>query len=307
MLSDFITVAGQVATLFLMMGVGWFLAKRGWFSEETAAHATHLLLYVVGSCIIITKLQIEATAQVVRTLLLCAAGMAIPYLVMVPLVQLLFRRESEDTRVVRRFGMVFGNNSFMGLPLLAGVLGEDALLFGVISMVVFALFQWTYGVLSMGGSVSLRRMVLNPGIISMAIGLVLFATGLRLPGPVDRAMEFLGDLNSPLAMVVIGSQMARTDLLQVFRAPRSYLCAAVKLLFVPAVTAAALLPLHLEPLSYCACVVLAACPTAGATSMFAQMFRRDTATAAQMVSLSTLLSILTLPVFAVLARHLSGL
>lgn len=307
LLSDFLIVLGQVLTLFLMMGVGYVLAKQGWFSTETASHASHLLIYVVGSCIIINNLQIEASGQVVRTMLLSALGMAVPYILMLPAVQLLFRREPADTKIVRRFGMVYANNSFMGLPLLAGVLGDEALLFGVISMLVFSLFQWTHGALTMGGKFSLRRMVLNPGIISMAIGLVLFATGLRLPGPVNSAMEFIADLNTPLAMVVIGSQMARADILNVFRKPRLYLGAAVKLLVVPTVTLVVLLPLGLEPLSYCACVVLSACPTAGVTSMFAQMFHRDVETAAQMVTLSTLLSILTLPVFAVVARQISGL
>ena len=307
MLSDFLIVVGQVFTLFLMMGVGFVLAKRGWFSTETASQTTHLLLYIVSSCIVITQLQIEANDQVLRTMLLAALGMALTYIVMVPLSQLMFRKEPSDTRAVRRFGMVYANNSFMGLPLLAGVLGEDALLFGIISMLVFALFQWTHGVILMGGKLSLRNAVINPGIISMVIGVFLFCTGLRLPAPVYNAMDFMGNLNSPLAMVVIGAQMARADILGVLKKPKLYLTAAVKLLFVPGITCLLLLPLHLEPLSYCACVVLSACPTAGATAMFAQMFHRDTETAAQMVTLSTLLSIITLPVFAVLARQISGL
>jgi len=141
----------------------------------------------------------------------------------------------------------------------------------------------------------------------MAFGLLLFVTGLRLPAPVNNAMEFMTDLNSPLAMVVIGSQMARADIRNVFKQPKLYFTAAVKLLIVPAVVCIVLLPLEMEPLSYCACVVLAACPTAGTTSMFAQMFKRDVETAAQMVTLSTLLSVITLPALAVLARHLSGM
>ena len=307
MLLNFIIVVGQVVTLFLMIGVGFFLAKRGWFSEETASHATHLLLYVVGCCIIIRQLQIEANMDTVRTMLMAALGMALTYVVALPAVQLLFRKDAPDTRVVRRFGMVYANNSFMGLPLLASVLGDDALIFGVISMLVFALFQWTHGALTMGGRLSLRQAVINPGILSMAIGLFLFITGLRLPAPVDSAMGFIADLNTPLAMIVIGSQMARADIRAVFQKPKLYLTSAVKLILVPAVTCVILLPLRLDPLSYCACVVLSACPTAGVTAMFAQMFHRDVETAAQMVTLSTLLSIFTLPVFAVAAKALSGM
>lgn len=307
LLSDFLIVVGQVFTLFLMMGVGFVLAKLKWFSKETSGQCTQLILYVVGPCIIITKLQIEATAQVVHTMLMAALGMALTYMVMIPLMQLLFRKESADTRVVRRFGVVYANNSFMGLPLLAGVLGEDALLFGVISMLVFFVFQWTHGVLIMGGKLNVRSAVLNPGIIATLIGVLFFAVGFRIPAPVYNAMDFMGDLNTPLAMVIIGGQMARSDILGVLKKPKLYLTAALKLVFVPAITCLLLLPLKLEPLSYCACVVLAACPTAGVTAMFSQMFKRDEETAAQMVTLSTLLSIITLPVFAVLARQISGL
>ena len=307
MLSELLIVVGQVVTLFLMMGVGFVLAKKGWFSRETSNQCTQLILYVVGPCIIITKLQIEASAAVVHTMLMAALGMALTYVVMVPLSQLLFRRENADTRVVRRFGITYANNSFMGLPLLAGVLGDEALLFGVISMLVFFVFQWTHGVLLMGGRLNVRSAVLNPGIIAILIGLLLFAVGFSIPAPVYSAMDFMGSLNTPLAMVIIGAQMARSDILGVLKKPMLYLTAAIKLLFVPALTCVLLLPLHLEPLSYCACVVLSACPTAGVTSMFAQIFHRDEETAAQMVTLSTLLSIVTLPVFALLARQISGL
>ena len=307
MLADLLTVVGQVVTLFLMMGVGFVFAKLKWFSKETSNQCTQLILYAVGTCIIITKLQIDCTPETVQTMLKAALGMALTYVIMIPLSQLLFRKEPSDTAVVRRFGITYANNSFMGLPLLAGVLGEDALLFGVISMLVFFTFQWTHGVLIYGGKLSLKSAVLNPGIIAIIIGLFFFIVGFKIPAPVFNAMEFMGDLNTPLAMVIIGGQMARSNISEVIKKPKLYLTAAIKLIFVPALTIVLLLPLQMEPLSYCACVVLSACPTAGITSMFAQMYRRDEATAAQMVTLSTLLSIITLPIFAVIARQISGL
>lgn len=307
LLENFLIVAGQVLTLFLMMGVGFVLAKSGHFSAETSSQVTRLLLYIVSPCIIIAQFQIDADMAVIRSMLLGGLGMLIPYLFMVPLSQLLYRRENKDTAVVSRFGIVYGNNIFMGMPLLLGVLGEDALLFGALSLLIFNLFEWTHGVIIMGGKLDLKSLLLNPGIIGMAAGLLLFCTGLRLPGAMDAAVDYLTDLNTPLAMVVIGGQIARSDILGALRKPKLYLNAAIKLLLVPALTALILLPLQLEPISYCACVVLAACPTAGATAMFAQMFGRDQDTAAQMITLSTLLSVVTLPVFAVAAQMVSGL
>lgn len=307
LLEHFLIVAGQVVTLFLMMAVGFALAKLGWMSEETTSQMSHLLIYVVAPCIIIQKLQIDANWEVVSRLGLAALAMALYYIIFLSAVQLLYRKQPVSSRVVCRFGSVYGNNSFMGLPLLSGVLGEEALIYGVISMLVFAVFQWTHGVLLMGGHLSLKKAVINPGILAILAGLLLFATGARLPATLNNAVGYLADLNTPLAMVVIGAQMARSDILAAFRQPELYASAALKLVLAPAVMCVVLLPLHMDPLAYCACVVLSACPTAGVTGIFAQLFHRDTATAARMVTLSTLLSVVTLPVLAVLSQRLGGL
>ena len=92
MLSDLLTVVGQVVTLFLMMAVGFVFVKLGWFSREASAQCTQLILYAVGTSIIITKLQIDATPDVVQTMLKAALGMALTYVVMIPLSQLLFHK-----------------------------------------------------------------------------------------------------------------------------------------------------------------------------------------------------------------------
>ncbi len=307
MAADFLIVVGQVVTLFLMMAVRFVFGKLNWFTEEASGQMTKVILYIVGPCIIITNLQIDASFDVIKTMLMSTLGMILTYVVMIPVSLLLFRKESKDTTVVRRFGIIYSNNSFMGLPLLSGVLGSSSLLFGVLSMLVSTAFQWTHGVMIMGGKISLKKAILNPGIISIIIGLVFFAVGFNLPSPIYNAMDFMTGLNTPLAMIIIGAQMARADILHLLKKPKLYICSALKLILVPAITCVIILPLHLSAMAYCAVVVLSACPTAGMTSMFAQMYHRDEATAAQMVSLSTLLSLITLPVFAVLARSISGL
>ena len=107
-------------------------------------------------------------------------------------------------------------------------------------------------------------------------------------------------------MVVIGAQMAQTNLGAIFRSARLYLAGAVRLIVFPALVLLLLLPMKLDPMMYAAYVILAATPTAGATSIFAQRFQRDTAAAAQLVTLTTLLCILTLPCFAALAQFWGG-
>ena len=302
----FVLVAAQVGTLFLLMVVGYVLARLGHFSHVTQAQATTLLMYVVTPCLIVDTLQMSPTPELLRVMGQCLAVVMLTYLAFALLVGLFFRRQAADTRAVLRFGAVYGNTGFMGLPLVQGVLGDPGMIFAIVGQVAFNLLVWSHGVLVMGErrSFSLRKLIVNPGILGSAVGIALFLLDLRLPGPVGQGVEFLGSMNTPLAMVIIGAQMASADLPATFRNPRLYLAAALKLLALPLLTAAVILPLSLDPVMYIAVVILAATPTAGTTAMFSQLFHRDVATAAQLITLTNLCCLITLPCCAALSALL---
>jgi predicted permease len=301
MLENLLVVCGQVATLFLMMGVGFVLVKVGWLNTQGMSQMSTILLYVVAPCIFIKSFQQEGLPglDVLGTAVL---AMGVYYLIFMPLTALLFRKTERRTGSVLRFGTLYSNSAFMGLPLLQLVLGPDAIIFGVISFVLFGIAQWTQGAIIMGGGFSLKKSFLNPAVIGLLMGLPLLLFHWRLPTVVNTAVSFMADLNSPLAMIIIGGQIAQADLTASFTQRRLYTASAIKLIAVPGLLMLILLPLRLDPVLYCTMVILTATPVAGATSIFAQRFDQDTATAAQYITLSTLLSIITLPVFAVLAQ-----
>lgn len=305
-LNDLIVVAGSVLTLFLMMAVGFVLTKKNLLETRTLSQLSQILLKVVAPCVVVSSLQVDFSAQLLKTMALALAVLAVTYVLYGVLVYLLFRKQPETTRASLRFGTMFGNIGFMGLPLIQSVLGQEATIFCVMSLAIFNVSNWTYGVALMGERVSVKKAVLNPGVLSLTAAVILFVLGIRLPAPVLSAVEYMGSLNTPLAMVVIGGQMAGADLLATFKEKRLYGAALVKLVLMPLLTLAVLLPFRLDRLMFLTIVILSGCPTAGATSMFAQMFGKDTATAARLVTLSTLLSILTLPLVALVARQLGG-
>ena len=307
MLESLLLVAGQVLTLFLLMGIGFLLARIGKLTEKAVSELSFLVLYIVIPSAIIQSFQVERTAELIRTLLMGGAVMAVFYGIHLAVGQLCYRKQPLDIRGPMRFSQVYCNTGFMGLPLLSAILGEEALIFGGLAIVMFNLFQWTHGVRIMGGRVSLKSTLVNPGTVGLAVGLFLFLTGWRFPGPVSKAIGYVSDLNTPLAMMVVGAQMARADLKSTFTRPILYGSALYKLAAAPAIVLLVLLPLKVDPILFCACVILNATPTAGVTGMLAQTYGRDTVVSAQTVTLSTLLSILTLPVFATLARTLTGI
>jgi len=309
MLEAFTVVGGSVLTLFLLMSVGFLFGRLGLLSGGTLSQVSRVLLYVVTPSIMITSFEVERTPASQGQLVAALAAMTGVYVVYMLLSQLLFPREGEEHRGILRFAAVYGNAGFMGLPLIQSALGQEAMMAAVVGLAVFNTVTWTQGRALMGGrsELSLKKLALNPGILGFVIGLLLFFTGWRLPGPMDAAVGYLGSMNTPLAMVVIGGQMAQADLRKVFATKKLYLTSAVKLLGIPLLTAAVLLPFRPDPVIYVAAVILAGCPTAGATSLFAQSMGRDAALAAQQVTLSTLLCLATLPAAAVLAQLLANL
>lgn len=309
MLERFIVVLGQVSTLFLLMSVGFGMTRMKKLSEVTTSQMSTLLLYVVSPAIVLDSFQTECDPALLRSLGLCTVAVTALYILYALVANLFFRREDRVLRAVLRFGCVYGNTGFMGLPLVRAILGERALLYVVVSMVVFNVILWTHGVVLMGGreNFSLKKAIFNPGCLAPMAGLVLFLTHTTLPGPLYNAVHFLGELNTPMAMLVIGAQMARSDLLSTFREKKLYAASAVKLLLIPLLTAVALLPLRQDYLLYVSTVVLAGAPVAGAACIFGERFHCAPERAAQLVTLSTLLSIATLPVVAVLAETLTAL
>lgn len=310
MIQDLLTVGGSVLTLLLMMAVGFILTKKEMLSAATQKQLSTVLMCVVNPALMInTFLDESRSADTVRGMLTAAAVLAGTYVIQALLMLPCFRRQGEDTRGVSRFASIYGNVGFMGVPLIQSVLGAAGMVTTVISLGVFNIAIWTHGqrIMSGKGKISAKKVILNPGVIGLVLALVLFAAGITLPVPVRSAVRYISSLNTPLAMIVIGAQMAAVNLPELLRDARLFGVAAVKLLVLPALFMVILLPFGLDPVIYTATIILAGCPTAGASSLMCQMAGKDPSYAARLVTFTTVCSILTLPVVAAAAKLLAGI
>ena len=301
-------VGGSVLTLFLLVAVGFVFGRLDLLSDNTLSQLSKILLRVVVPCVMVSAFEVERTEQVDRQLLITFAALAGTYALYMAGSCLLFRSRPEEHRGILRFASIYGNVGFMGLPLIQSALGGAAAMTAAMSLVVFNVVTFTHGIALIGGrdAMSAGKIVLNPGTLGFLAAIVLYLTGLRLPGPVSAAVGHLSNLNTPLPMLIIGGQMAQSDLPSVFREKRLYAASAVKLVGLPVLTALVLLPFRLDSVIYTALVILSGCPTAGVTSLFSQDLGRDASLAARQITLSTLLCIVTLPLAAVLAQFLAA-
>lgn len=283
----------QLVVMALYMAVGYFLFKKSFVTIQGCKEFGNLLLYIILPCAIINSYRVERTPERTSALLwsLLVSFLALALAMLVCTV--LFRG-----RKVERFGVSFSNAGFIGIPLVSSVLGPGAVFYISSFVALLNIFQWTYGVMVMTDSrenIRLQKLAKNPILIAMVIGLVLFAAQPVLPEVLTTSVSALAGLNAPLAMIILGIYLAQVDLISVFNAKSLYISSAVRLLLIPALTLLMLLPLPVEPAMKLAILIAASAPIGSNVAIFAQMHHQDYGLAVREVCLSTVFSIVTIP------------
>lgn len=292
----------QVLTLFVLILVGWLVRRTGLFTDEVTTGVSRFLVNVALPALVIDSMQIPFDPDLARQAgeLAVAAGayfvgaillaLAFPYLVRAP----------SNERAVFSFLVVFANTGFMGYPVVEAIWGGAALFLAAIYNLFFSFLVFTVGILLLTGekegwrNIS-PRVLLSPGIVSVAIGLGFFFLSIDLPAVIGGPIEMLGGLTTPLSMIVVGALLARLDPGTIFGNPRVYLYAGVRLLLLPLATLALLGTFVTDPLVLGVCVVLAAMPGATNAVLFAEEYGVNPELASQSVFITTLFCIATVP------------
>ena len=318
MIDNFLIVAQQVAVLFVLMGFGVAMRKAGFFKENAIDGIVNVLILVVTPCLIVDVFQRPFDPSMLKGLGLAFLIAVLAHVVLILLAKAAVHHRDENIRRPLRLAAVFSNAGFMGIPLEQAVLGDVGVFYGIVYVVVFNLFMWSWGyhimkneerrVMSVGGktphsSFFNLHSVVNPGTVGLALGAPLFFLSMKLPVVIGMPVHHMANLNTPLAMIVIGYALAGAEFGKVVRTGTVYVATLVRLVICPLLVIAALYPFRhaLDRNMMLAMAVAASAPVAAMVSMFAQKFGRDVDVSVAVVSGTTLLSILTMPVVIALA------
>lgn len=307
MIDNFLTVGSQVVVLFLLIGVGVVCAKAHLLSDKAVRSMADIVLFFATPCVIIRSFQREVSAELLRGLLVAALAAIGVHLLGIALAHLLVRDPDEARRRVLRFGVVFSNAGYMAIPLQLALLGDDGVFYGAVYVAVFNLVLWTYGVAVMGEgrrSLSPKKLILNPGLIGVVIGFVLLLSGFTLPPIIAAPIDHLANLNTPLPMLIIGYYLADADLKKALCDRASYLTIALRLAAIPLLTLGVLWLCGIRGTVLVSAVIGASAPVATATTMFATRYHRAPELSVNLVVLSTLFSVVTMPLIVGLASFL---
>ena len=302
MLDNISLVATQVLVLFILIAVGFVCNKIKLLGGITVKQMTDFVLYIVTPCVIVNSFRREYDPSMLKGLLITFAASFASFAINIALSLLLVQDKNEQRKRVLRYGAVFSNAGFMALPLQQAILGDIGVFYGATYVAVFNIVNWTYGILLMSGDkkyISPKKAILNPGIIGTVVGVALFLLPFDLPDVIGNPVGFLAALNTPVPMIIIGYHLANSKFnIKGFSA---YFAMFFRLVLSPLIIFLGLYICGVEGTILVAVTTAVAAPFAATGTMFSEKFGGDTELSAAMVSLTTLLSILTMPVIIALA------
>ena len=305
----FITVFTQVSVLMLMIVVGFIAAKTGIMTEAGAACCTDIALIIATPCVIIKSLMRRFDAAVMKSLLLAVVLTLLVQVLMITLGTLLLRSKDLRRQRTLRFGSIFANCGFMSLPLQEVMLGADGTLYGSAYVIMFNLVVWSYGVYLISGDkryIQPKKLFVNPGIAGLLIGLIIFVFSVPVPQVLSSTVNYLAAIYTPLPMLIIGYHLSKTNVLKAFKDIKCIIAVLLRLIVYPLVSLGVLYILGVRGTLLVSVIISLSAPVAAVTTMFSSKFGGgDTALSVDMVSLSTVLSIITMPAVKTLAQILA--
>lgn len=302
----FMLIFEQLLKMFFIMLLAFICYKIKLVDQNGNRSISNLLLMVVNPLLILTVYQdTEYDPHMVRGLLLAFVAALITHILGILISTFLIQPSSGPDCSIERFNSMYSNCGFIGIPLVNSVLGSSGVFFITAYMVVFNLFTWTHGIILMEKKCSLKNMkegILSPMFLSTVAAVALFFLRIHVPSVLLDSMNYVADMNTPLAMMVAGFSVAQSDLGKMLRNHRIYFISFIKLILIPVLMIAVLKVMPLPSEVATTILIGAACPAATTGTMMAIRYRQNYTYSSELFAMTTVLSIITIPAVVFLAE-----
>ena len=291
----------QIAIMALLMAVGIYLSRKGFLSPQGTKDLGAILLRIIIPCVIVKSYITTYSRERLLELALSAGLALVAFILAMGIAYLVYGKR----RRIENFASAFCNAGFIGIPLAQAVIGDEGVFYMAASVALLNLFQWTYGVYIMTDrkdSIRAKTIVKNPVVIAIVVGIALFLSRLPVPGIVTSTLGYIAGMNTPVAMILMGTYMAKLPWRKLLD-KRAYGCVLLRLVVIPAVVLAVFWALPISNQNVALAAYLAAATPVGANiCVFAQQYDCDYEFSVVTVCLSTVLSIVTVPLMVSLAQ-----
>lgn len=301
-------ILSSLIMIFILIVPGVFFKKKNILTEDQNGAINSIVVNLTWPCLVIDAMQMEFSLQVLKDsayiLVVCLLILAIIFAISFPVAKLIKLPKTKQYLTV--FMLLFGNTGFIGIPVIKALYGTDAVFYAAIVELINDILIFTVGILliqlSAGANLKVGfKQFINPGLIGVIIGLVLFLLNIQLPNLIGGSIEMIGNATTPLTMFCIGFQIGGLKFKEIAGDFQVYAICFVKLLIVPVLTLL-VVKLWAGDFSMLEKVLIIgfAMPVGAVASIFSQQYKGEAAFATKSVLLSTVLSLITIPIFAII-------
>ena len=292
----------NISVLVICMAMG-FAAKKGKIIDEKGIPLLSAILVNISlPCLMLMSMQREFEFSLFKSALLVIFITLILHMGewIVALIANKLLKADADESVIWTFSLIFANMSYMGIPVIESMYGSDILFYASMINMVFNIFVFTLGIKLMqkSGKVNVKAIFLNKPIVATMLGFLMFVCSIRIPELFSKPLLMVGNMTTPLSMIIIGAILASNDLKTVFSGWKIYVVAFLRLLGIPLLLLVILRLFIEDTMLVTVLVMLSAMPVAAITAIFATEYNRSPSLASKMVFITTVLSVFTIPVVA---------
>ncbi len=314
---NFTALLNIIITLFLLMICGYICRKLGIIDNAASKNLSKLIITVGQPMMIIGALNNATFTPENLKIALLAALIGVGMHVIMGLVAFLLYRKGKDVNhsKLMEFGIVFTNCGFLGFPILDSIYGGNIGSFmGAFYLISFNLFLWTWGIIILAREredikLTPKKAILNYGTVPCAIGLAFYLLKFvfQIPQPIGNFFNYLGNLCTPISVLITGGLLATISLKEMFKNKSLYVFSFLKLLAIPIVICVIAKLIGLSDTYIILCTVMAGLPCASTVTMLAELHDIEPGYASQTVGITSLLTTATLPCVVLFANWVISL
>lgn len=312
-----IVIFQQMMVLFGMMLVGFFCYKWDWIDDHSYGKLSKIVVNILNPLLVIDgvlgKSRDGSFHNLLTNLVMVILYFVFLIIISIPVVKTI-RPEKENVGVYRLM-MIFSNVGFMGIPVISALYGSDVIIYIVFYMLGYNFLLYTYGIIlarssakpayaenhnSKGSFKENLKAIINPGTIAGIIAIILFVCKIQVAAPMTSFIQYLSQCVVPFSMILIGASMAQQELKTIFKDVRMYWFLLIRLILIPVIMALCVRNLPLDPQILGVFILMLAMPVGSIVVLVAMEQGADSACCTRGSVISTLLSIITIPVIALL-------
>ena len=291
-------VVDQVLILFIVIFIGIIAKKKNYLSKQVNKGLSDILVNITLPLLVVSSFTAKYSKDMLINVGKIFVLSMLINIILILFSKIIFSKFDKDERNILKFVTVFSNCGFMGFPVIQSLYGKTGVFYSSIFNITFNLFMFTYGIMLFTGKKDInnfKRILINPVIIFTGIGLLIFRFSIKLPIPIDKAVNMVGSMTTPLSMLIIGAMLADINIKEAVVGYKVYLVSFLRLIAAPIITLFILKALGVDGLILKVLVVIQSMPAAATAAVFTEKYGGNESLTSRCILMTTVFSIITIP------------